>query len=340
VNNRASDPFERLKQHRESGWERLLRDEPDLMDEPERQAHKQIRGWHEIPDPLSFPASTIEWIVEGLIPQGSITLVAGEPGSYKSWLGLSLLRAVSTGGRFLNRTCKASNVLYLDRENPITVIRERLAMLGVESLDNARIWGGWLPSAAPTIGDARLCEMVQERQLVIIFDSLIRFHDVDENSATEMALVMKDLRHLANLGATIIILHHKSKGQGSHYRGSSDIAGGVDIAFSVCRDRNMGTLTLDCFKSRYFEELKITLRPDLSETGDFAAVESPDDTSLSAEISLLEEFIRANVGTMQGEIVSRAGLPKAKTRSLLTRFEGQRWRIERGLHNAKRYYPI
>jgi predicted ATP-dependent serine protease len=144
-----------------------------------QQAQTIIRMWDEIPDVMAMAVSQTEWVVEGIIPRGSVTLIAGEPGSYKSWLALGLLRAVSTGGRFLERECRRIGVLYLDRENPLAVVRERLAILGVESLANAKIWGGWLTDAPPAIGDARLLQVARERRPLLLFDSLIRFHGAD-----------------------------------------------------------------------------------------------------------------------------------------------------------------
>src|SRR5579863_8087814 len=152
---------------------------------------RTIRRWDDIPNIFTLNAPAIEWMVEGILPHASVTLLAGEPGSYKTWLALALLRGVATGKNFLGRKCVQTSVLYLDRENPLAVMRERLAVLGIESLEGSRIWGGWLGDAPPAIGDARLVEIARGRRPLIIFDSLIRFHAAaDENSATEMAAVM------------------------------------------------------------------------------------------------------------------------------------------------------
>jgi hypothetical protein len=303
-------------------------------------AQSLIRAWNEIPDVMTMAAPMIEWVVEGIIPRASVTLVAGEPGSYKSWLALALLRSVVAGEKFLERRCAALSVLYLDRENPLTVVRDRLAMLGVESLGNARIWGGWLPDSPPAIGDVRLLEMARERRPLFLFDSLIRFHRADENSATEMAEVMQNLRALANAGATVVALHHKPKAEGARYRGSSDIAGGVDTAFSVSRDRQAGILKLECFKSRFIEEFSITLRPDLTGTGDFAVTEAPEATAAQEYAEKLTQTIRAKPGQTQGDVVSATSVPKGKARAMLEQFDGQLWRSEKGAHNAKRFFPL
>jgi predicted ATP-dependent serine protease len=289
---------------------------------------------------MMLAAPKIEWIAEGIIPKASVTLIAGEPGSYKSWLALSLLRAVSTGERFLDRECKSADVLYLDRENPLAVVQERLAILGVESLGSSRIWGGWLRDAPPAIGDVRLVQMARERRPLLIFDSLIRFHNADENSATEMAPVMQDLRNLANMGATVVVLHHKPKAEGSRYRGSSDIAGGVDTAFALSRDRQAGVLKLECFKSRFIEEFSITLRPDLTGAGEFVVTEAPSTLAAQEEAQRLLEMICAKPGQTQSSLIEASGLPKGKARAVLAQNEGVLWRSQRGSHNAKRFFPL
>jgi hypothetical protein len=325
---------------------RVLGADPALLCEAEANprigepARDTIHTWDEIPDVMTMATPKIDWIAEGLFPRGSVTLIAGEPGSYKSWLALSLLRAVSTGGRFLDRDCKRGDVLFLDRENPLAAIHERLAMLGVESLGSARIWGGWLRDAPPSIGDVRLVQIARERRPVMVFDSLIRFHRADENSATEMAHVMGDLRALANVGATVVALHHRAKSEASRYRGSSDIAGGVDTAFALSRDRQAGLLRLECFKSRYIEEFSMTLRPELANAGDFVVTEAPEAIATRDDAEKLAQTIRENPGRAQSEVLAASSVPRGRARALLTQFDGQLWRSERSSHNAKRFFPL
>lgn len=334
------DPFAELESRHIRDWKTLLVAQPELLET--EQAHRQgiIRVWDDIPDVMTMAAPRTEWVVEGIIPRASVTLLAGEPGSYKSWLALALLRGVVGGGKFLGRDCAASSVLYLDRENPLTIVRERLAMLGVESLGTTRIWGGWLPDAPPAIGDVRLLEMARERCPLLLFDSLIRFHSADENSASEMAEVMQNLRALANVGATVVVLHHKPKAEGAHYRGSSDIAGGVDTAFSISRDRQAGILKLECFKSRFIEEFSLTLRPDLGGAGDFVVTEAPEATTARNDVEKLAQTIRAKPGVTQGDVLATSSVPKGRARAMLEQFDGLRWRSERGTHNAKRFFPL
>ncbi len=344
------DAFADLENRRVAEWKQLLASDPALLQTSPPGA---ILTWDEIPDVLALAAPKADWLVEGLLPAASVTLLAGEPGSYKTWLALALLRGVDGGGNFLGRRCAKSAVLYLDRENPLRVMQERLAVLGISAPQHSRIWGGWLPDAPPAIGDARLLEIARQRRPLIVFDSLIRFHDADENSATEMALVMGGMRALAHAGATVVALHHKPKSEGTLYRGSSDIAGGVDTALAVSRDRGPkgapgwtasrarggDLLRVECFKSRFGEEFTLTLRPDLSASGDFAVTSSPQADAEQADVDRLADAIRQNPGQPREKIIIASGVPQRRARVLIERFNGQLWFSRQGAHNARLFFP-
>lgn len=335
-NHPIRDPFADLENRRVAEWKQLLASDPALLQTSPPGA---ILTWDEIPDVLALAAPKADWLVEGLLPAASVTLLAGEPGSYKTWLALALLRGVDGGGNFLGRRCAETAVLYLDRENPLRVVQERLAVLGIRAPQRSRIWGGWLPDAPPAIGDARLLEIARQRRPLIVFDSLIRFHDADENSATEMALVMGGMRALAHAGATVVALHHKPKSEGTLYRGSSDIAGGVDTAIAVSRDRTAGLLRFECFKNRFAEEFTLTLRPDLSASGDFAVTSSPQADAEQADIDRLADAIRRYPGQPKEKVVAASGMPQRRGRALLERFDGKLWRSEVGPRHSIRYFP-
>ena len=299
-----------------------------------------IRTWEDIPIAASLPVEPVLWLVERMIPCGTVTLLAGESGCYKTWLGLLLAKAVATGSTFLSHQCACTDVLYLDRENPAAMLRERIELLGMAELENLKLWGGWLEARPPPIGDTRLVEIARERKPLIILDSFIRFHNADENSATEMARVMADLRALANAGANVVVQHHKPKTEGSSYRGSTDILAGVDVAFAVSLDRQAGIVQLTCFKNRFGQEFSLALRPDMDESGDFIVTEAPAIARAREEEARLVEIIRSEPGLTQSELVSRSGLPQKRTLSILRQNEGKLWRTDPGKHNARCYYPL
>jgi AAA domain len=127
---------------------------------------------------------------------------------------------------------------------------------------------------------------------VLIIDSMIRFHRADENSATQMAPVMATLRELATIGASIIVLHHKSKGETSSYRGSSDIVTGADVALSlVKRD---GLLELRTIKNRFAAEATVQIKPNF-ETGAFPVVVTTE-VLCDSDLDRLGDIIRTLPG--------------------------------------------
>jgi RecA-family ATPase len=232
------------------------------------QTDSKIITWDSIPAATDVPDLPVEWLCDRLIPRAGITLLAGEPSACKTWLALALAKAVSDGGQFLGLQCDRAPVLYLDRENPASVIRDRLARIGVDFTAshrhaNFKYWGGWQAEAPPGIGDFRLEEM-SLRGPFIILDPFVRFHGGDENSASEMARVMAELRKLAFRGASVLAIHHKSKAEASKYRGSSDIAAGVDVGIALSKDDASGILTLRAFKNRMGTDFTYNVRPDFS----------------------------------------------------------------------------
>lgn len=336
----------------------ITREREELMryidEKTEAAAPRRILRLADVPTAAELPEQRVEWLVEGLIPAGGVTLVAGESGTYKTWLALCLARGVATGTEFLGRTCREAPVLYLDRENPAALVRERLALLWMERLSAVRIWGGWLEDQPPAIGDARLVEIARESKPLIIFDSLIRFHQQDENSATAMSAVMYELRQLANAGAAVVVLHHKPKGDGSQYRGSSDIRAGVDVAFAVSaaassldaeaaapgRSAPARLLKFTCFKNRLAPEFALTLRPAIETQQGFVVTDSPAASRHADEVARLRELIAAHPGQTQGELFEQCGLPEKRATELLRRHEGDAWESRRGKRKTLRYFPL
>jgi RecA-family ATPase len=153
----------------------------------------------------------IEWLIDGIIPLGSITLLSGESGGGKTWLAYAMAGAVARGWAFADLKVQQRPVLYVDGENPLCVAKQRLFDLGIQETNGLRVWGGWVcdPPSDPDNGIIR--EFVQEQKPLLIWDSLIDFHDGDEQSASDTRAFMKHFRALANVGATVLILHHTGK---------------------------------------------------------------------------------------------------------------------------------
>lgn len=209
----------------------------------------------------------VEWTIEKMFPAASVNLLSSESGTGKTWLAYAIAGAVSRGVPFIGLPVKQMPSLYIDGENPQGVVKERLTNLAIPETPNLYPWGGWHkdPPFGPENPNAE--EFAEATKGLMIWDSLIEFHTGDESSASETRKYMKGFRKLANLGATVIILHHAGKGQKSRqYRGSSDIKAAVDTAYTVEKMGALGTvrpglhrLKMVNFKSRFTEGLDFSM---------------------------------------------------------------------------------
>jgi hypothetical protein len=300
----------------------------------------RIRQWEEIPSLDQLPNISISWVVDQLVADSSITLLAGEPSSYKTWLASLIARGVATGGTVLGRQCHRRDVLILDRENPVPVVRERASIVSLPSSCALKYWGGWQSDSPPMIGDPRLLEIARKRKLLIIYDSLVRFHKGDENLAAEMAPIMAHLRDLANVGAAVIVIHHRAKAESSKFRGSSDILAAVDFAYSLSREDDNGHLRMKCFKNRVGEEFELLLEPDLAQSGDILVIESDERKKLGENFKKLSNIIENAPGINQSELIKKSGIAQKQCVYILKKGMGTNWRTERGERNTVKYFPI
>ena len=287
----------------------------------------------------------VDWLVDGLIPKGCVVLLTAPPGSYKTFFALSLGRSVGQGEPFLGRALEAASVTYIDRENPRSVLGSRLKAIGPSP--NLTLWPLWVEPEPPPLGDKSYLSLASDRSL-LVFDSLRRFHTGSENAPEEMAVVMGQLRELTKSGATVMVLHHAGKAEGSIYRGSTEILAGVDVAFSLDRDKQqtrvLGApvpLILRCIKHRYIEEptlsLEFRVEGERATFRDVTAVhQEKQEEGKRERLAEIQEAIRkleAEIGEPNQTQVLKAlketlSMGKNAALNLLSKGEGSYWRSE------------
>ena len=294
----------------------------------------------------SMEKKPIPEIVKGWIKKGALHLITGEPGAMKTMLAQQLAGAISTGAEVLGSQTASSMVIYVDKENTDSLVMERFELLGISNDTNLHYWGMWCDPQPPQIPDRIYLRWAEEYKPVFIFDSLIRFHDKEENYASEMRSVSAFLRALCARGATVIVLHHRGKprfkGRSSDYRGSSEIAAGCDLGYSITKSVKDGedpVLEVKCFKNRYAPECNHQLRFD-SAKGLFVPELTAARLKEQKQIEGIENLIVDVPGIDFGEIQINTPIPEKKLRELLKKGEGKHWECGAGAHNKYRYFPI
>jgi hypothetical protein len=273
-----------------------------------------------------------------MIARGSVTLICSESGTGKTWLGYYIAGCVAHGSRALGRAVRRSKVIYLDGENPLYTVKQRLSALGIQETKDLIVWGGWNVSPPHGPQSALLVDFARLHKPLIIFDSLIEFHPGSEQSSTETRAFMRYFRALANLGATVIVLHHSGKAETAKiYRGSTDIKAAVDTAYhleSIDKESNrLGKLSLKCFKGRLVPGQNFGL--EFREGEGFVACDVPMVTKTVEGIieGILETHPRCNQKT-----VVRLGRDQGcSKRQLEHSLRNGYWHKESGPHNSILY---
>ena len=283
--------------------------------------------------------SHIEWCVQDIIARGSVTLICAESGTGKTWLAYYIAGCVAQGVSVLGRPVHRSKVLYIDGENPLYVVKQRLYDLGIAETPDLTVWGGWNVRPPPGPLSELVLNFAREHKGLIIYDSLIEFHPGSEQSSTETRSYMRQFRVLANLGATVIVLHNAGKAETSKlYRGSSDIKAAVDTAYLLRRGlddatEKLGKLYMECFKGRLAPGQNVAM--EFRQNQGFVPCERRESTKTVQEI--ISEILAERPGSNQKQIVTMAQEQGCTKRQAEECLAGELWQRKRGPHNSIRY---
>ncbi|HKD45168.1 MAG TPA: AAA family ATPase [Candidatus Angelobacter sp.] len=247
----------------------------------------------------------LSWLVEGLVLDGCINMFTGEAGSGKSLFLLVLAACVAQGIEFAGMTTVKRPVVYLDREMPVGLVKDRLDKLDIKSMYPAlRYLGGWEEDEVPGPTARELLSLAKNEHALFIFDPLIAFMQGDENDNSAVRAHIQQYRPLAHAGGSVILNHHKSDKSDAPYRGGSDHMGSIDFGWVLGRD---GELLTDDIK-------RVTLRPLKTRSGGkqmlrFGFGEKtfyPLDEKPKEPIAVLKELIKAYPGRNQRELIKLA----------------------------------
>jgi len=201
------------------------------------------------------PRLPIEWIVDGVIAAGTVSVFFGDAGSKKTWALLDMAVCVLHGKNWINFKTTKKNVLYIDED------------MGKSDLDNRgeMVWRGHKAPSTPFMWYTSLESIdLGSKADQIAFESLIRnanaglvivdiFRNVipgrDENSSKDLQPVLFALRKIAEkTGAAIVLIHHENKSKG--YSGSTAIKGSVDLMVQVESKSGSDYVVFRILKSR------------------------------------------------------------------------------------------
>jgi hypothetical protein len=279
---------------------------------------------------------TVSWLIANLLPRQSITLLHGRGGIGKTWLALLIGSAVSKGGLFMGLETEQAPVVYVDFENSLPVLVDRVKTVGA---DEVIFWHPSVTQVSPPRLDGDGCSQYKALPAgaLLIFDTLRASQDLDENSSRDMAFIMARLKELRDSGFTILLLHHTPKGNDRAYKGSTAILDLADhvLGFNKVHKENHEAEVLDDEamdahwrlgtrdKTRY-QPFHIFLAFDPGRG--FVPTDDPVEDDLEEIHAVLSEMGTVNQTQLCKAVREIPGLgKKARVVQLLKRGEGKYW---------------
>jgi RecA-family ATPase len=267
-----------------------------------------------------------EYVIDGFLAKNMITMIYADGGNGKSWLGLGLAGY-----------CAALNmpVIYLDFDNPLTVLRDR----GVNQKLVARYpnlqyiqRSKWQGSAF----DMLECLSIRAtggayKGAVVVIDSLRNFADIENNA--KIMVVMDMLMNIREAGATIIVLHHSNK-DGKNYQGSNNIRNSVDNMFRLEKlelSTGIGTLLIAVKERCAIQDKAFDICPhslELTERDLLEAKATEDDLEF---IKQVKDALFAQPNLNKTAVLEATGATKddKTARARLDKYDGIYWQSKK-----------
>lgn len=231
------------------------------------------------------------YLIENLIPEGGLSIIYGQPASFKSFIALDMCLSISSSIDWQGYDTGAGKTLFIAAEgvgglkkriqawlakhNDITktpdfhVLATTVDFLDPEQLDK-------LINTIHNIG--------KDFKLIVI-DTVARTlsnSGSDENSASDMGMFLSACDTVREqTKSAILAIHHSGKNEASGLRGSSALLGGVDtsincshsgtVNLSVQKQKDteqLEMISLEIEKRQLFADTSVTLQKLTFETGD------------------------------------------------------------------------
>ncbi len=217
---------------------RPLERRPKLAAAPDDRSPKPARTTLRLLDTAHMLASEpppVDWIAEGIVARGTLTMLAGREKEGKSLLCQALAAAIASGESVGGIACKAGRALIVDAENGQSVTHRRLKGLGldVDNADNLRFVEARGFDLRRNLDELEqlLAELTPD---LLVLDSWRSLWGGKENDSDEVAEVLDPLRMLAReRGCGVVLIHHMSRG--GAYRGSTAAGASVENLLAFAR---------------------------------------------------------------------------------------------------------
>lgn len=217
----------------------------------------------------------LSWLVDDLIAEESLVVLFGPTGSYKTFVSVALALSVSTGAAFAGRHTKKGPVVYVCAEGQRGIKWRIRAWLQACQRRDPRLWV--VPAAVAFDDQDQVGEFLYdlrslpEAPSLVVVDTLARtFGEGDESSSRDMNIYLAAAERLiAELGTTVLVIHHSGKKDRADPRGSGALIAAADTV--LCLESN----------SRLRAAMAVTKQRETDEGREFEVI--LDEVNLEAD---------------------------------------------------------
>ncbi len=304
-------------------------EESGISDEdPKADLLSSLLKWNDI---LNLDVRT-EYILEKLLPMCSIILLFGRGGIGKTSLLMQIAWAIAKGLLFGNLQTRQTPVYYIDFENPLAVLKERVEKIG--RAENLFVWHISNQIQPPKLDSSGWELYKQLPPGLLIFDTFRAAHLSDENDSKPMSMIMGRLKELREMGFTIVLLHHTPRSNENTFKGSGAILDLCDhvLGLEEVKDGE-GNIEFDSenlyklgvrLKTRY-EPHSIFLTFDPAIKGFKVAID-PDIEKLTEIAEALTNYEKTpNQTEFRAMLKQKFGYTDHEARKLIRKGEGIYW---------------
>jgi hypothetical protein len=222
------------------------------------EAKLRVHGKEEIEsvDALTIASSdkARDWLIAGIVPLGSVTLLAAAGGTGKTTLVYNWALHVALGSPWSGRRCIKGKSLLISADEPLTDTAEKLSVIGYQDAGlqpgDISFWETWRFSNMQQLEDY----IRKERPSLVMIDSLTACLagmnvDLAKSSAGDAIYGLRDMANAYR--CSIVILHHLNKSGG--LRDSTSFVDNVSEVVKLTRAEgnfDPNEFTLEWLKSR------------------------------------------------------------------------------------------
>ena len=251
------------------------------------------------------------YLIENLIPEGGLSVIYGQPASFKSFVAIDMCLSISSSIDWQGYDTGAGKTLFIAAEG-VGGLKKRIQAWLAKHKDITKTPDFHvLATTVDFLDPEQLDKLINTIHNIgkdfklIVIDTIARTlsnSGSDENSASDMGMFLSACDTVREqTKSAILAIHHSGKNEASGLRGSSALLGGVDTSINCSHS---GTVNLSVQKQKDTEQLEmisleIEKRQLFAETSvtlqkvDFESSNKPTyDPALGANQKLVYDIIK------------------------------------------------